>query len=672
MADSNSTLSVFFKELRNRRVFRVAAVYLGIGYAILEASSIIIPTMGFPAVIVKIILGLMVIGLPMAIILAWMFQMTPEGLRRSPKSGEKQTQDAKPLTSNGIIIALLVVIAVLLAYPRYKEVPSPTVVTETIPALNEKSIAVLPFTPFADDREDQIFADGVHDDILTQLSKIGDLKVISRTSVMQYKGTTKLISDIAKELGVANILEGSVRRAGDEIRIVAQLINAETDEHIWAETFDRKYADIFSMQSEVAQKIARALKASLTPKEKQYIETKPTENQEAWELYIQAELLLDANFMDRDSIVALYEQATLLDPNFLLPYTKLVRLHAWAYFDGTGPDPSQERMEKASVALEKASAIDPNASETHMAQGYFYYYGSRDYEQALESFALARESQPNNSDLFMATAFVERRLGRWEQARENMDKAVFLDPNNASKVIEVYGISVSMRDYSSAGKYLERWSAITGGNDASIETNRYFLEFKRSADLEKMQGVLDQALEKFDARDLLSPRVMQTFYSRDYKTGLELMEEDSTVNDWAIRAEFLRLDGQDELARAYFDSARIETEARLKDNPKSWRFLTSLGFTFSRLGQCEEAIHWGKQAVAIVPLSIDAFDGSKAMGELAYIYAVCGEEEEALDLLEKCLSIPSNIGVSELKLDPGYNSMRDNPRFQKLIQKYDS
>ena len=667
MNNSESGVGKLIQELRNRRVFRVAAVYLGVGYAILESSSIIIPMLGFAEVIPKVILGILVVGFPLALIIAWMFQFTPEGLRRSPKTGEKQSQNEKPLTGNATIIILLVFIAGLLVYPQLTD--SSTGVKDSMSSVDSKSIAVLPFTPFTKTDDDQSFADGMHDDILTQLSKVADLKVISRTSVMQYKETTMLISDIAKELGVANVLEGSVRRVGDQIRIVAQLINAETDEHLWAETFDRKYADIFSMQSEVAQKIARALKAKLTPKEKHYIETKPTENQEAWELYVRAELLWDADIMERDSIAVIYERAIELDPDFLLPYTELTALHAFAYFDGSGLDPRPERLEQARAALKKAIQLDPDAPETHRAQGYFHYYGSRNYAQALEEFSIAMESQPNNSDLFAATAFVQRRLGHWNESLANLQKAVSLDPNDGNKVRQLRDMAYMMRLWDISERYQGQLSAIHSHNEAGTESGWYYIELAQSGDLGKMQAILDQLMTKFDPAELLEIRVMHAEFTRDYENWLAL-ELSDTLGSYFTIGNLLEWTGQSDRAQSYYDSARIDAEETIQENPQDWEIYGELGVALAKLGRYEEAIDWGKQEVELMSLSRDRLSGPTALEDLAEIYMICGMLDESIGLYSQILSMPGWLSVNWLKLSPHYEPLRNHPRFKELLEQY--
>ncbi|MCF7851394.1 MAG: hypothetical protein K9M85_07015 [Candidatus Marinimicrobia bacterium] len=668
MSNQNQFIKRIFGELRNRRVFRVATVYLGVGFALLEAADIIVPMLGLPNLTILIVLAVLMLGFPIAVIMAWHYQMTPEGIRRSPKTGETQSEAHKPFTSNAIIIGLLVIIAALLAFPRYQDAPLTDEISNQAGLFDSKSIAVLPFTPFTKTVEDESFADGVHDDILTQLSKIAELKVISRTSVMQYKGTTHHIADIAHDLGVANVLEGSVRRAGDQIRIVAQLINAKTDEHLWAETYDREYADIFAVQSDVAKKIARALKAKLTPREQQYIETKPTENQEAWELYTRAELLMYTQGDSNDSIAsALYDEASRLDAEFLLPVTRLARYHAYAYFDGSGTDPSAERLGRAKAALDKAQTIEPSAPETHMAQGYFYYYGSRDYEKALEEFYIAQDAQPNNSDLFAAIAYVERRLGRWEACWEHLEKAVSLDPSHPQKVYEIRDTARRMRKWAEAEKYQKRFSAIRGGNAFAIEVADYWISLDHYGDLEKLQVIYDNLTSRFSESETIGLRQWHAYITRNWEQGL-LQNLALKQSDPFIRGQWLRLNGRSDEAMAYFDSARVAAERRIADNPEDWDAHNALGIAFAWLGEYDAAISWGRKAVEMMPISRDAVLGPEALNDLAEIYIACGEEELAIDAIETLLSVNTWLTVNRLKIMAAFDPLRDDPRFQALMK----
>lgn len=666
MTEASEGTAGLIQELRNRRVFRVAAVYLGVGYAVLEASSIIVPMLGFSELIVKIILGVLVAGLPLAIGLAWMFQITPEGLRRSPRSGEKQTPDEKPLTSNRAIVVLLTIIVILMAYQSF--VPNRTVASEpmTEMGLDPKSVAVLPFTPFTKTVEDESFADGVHDDILTQLSKIADLKVISRTSVMQYKETTKLVSDIASELGVANILEGSVRRAGDQIRIVAQLINAETDEHLWAETYDREYADIFAVQSDVAKKIASALKTKLTPEEESYINSRYTEDPEAWEWYLRAKLLFDADIGNRDSVLTLLQKAIEHDSDFLLPYVLMTRTHAWLYFDGSGNDPTPQRFEQAKKALQKAVSIAPDAPETHMAKGYYQYYAYRNYQEAMEEMSLALEMQPNNTELIAGIAYVKRRLGLWEEATQSMAKAVSLDPNNALKVAELRDFYAMQRDWDRSLKYQERLEAITGRNSNESATGRYWLErWMSNGNITHLGTVLDGLVTRLGDELTRSERYRHAYLVQNFTSALNIAREDGDLTGREVVDLYPFItDGSLDQA---LDSLVEDNNRKISETPENWIAYSHKGMVLALKGEYEEAIQLGQRGVSMMPISRDAVTGASALEYLADIYMWSGHLDEAIETYRQVISVPCWVHPIDIMIDPYYELLRTHPGYNSLI-----
>ena len=304
--------------------------------------------------------------------------------------------------------------------------------TASIP---EKSIAVLPFENFSNDKENAFFADGIHDEVLTYLAKVADLKVISRTSVMQYKNAAmRNVREIAQQLGVANVLEGSVQRSGNRVRVTAQLIDARTDTHVWAERYDRDLADVFAIQSEIAKKIADQLQAKMSLSEKAAIEKAPTMDLVAYDLYLRAQAL----FADTTDAVhareklpqaaQLLDEALMRDPNFLQAWCLLSRVHSVAYFRGHDHTPA--RLDLAKAALERAMRLQPDAGEVHLALANYYYHGFRDYKRARSELTLARQTLPNNADVFLYTGFIDRREGHWEEATRNFERAVELDPRN--------------------------------------------------------------------------------------------------------------------------------------------------------------------------------------------------------------------------------------------------
>jgi len=548
--------------------------------------------------------------------------------------------------------------------------------TVEIVGTNDKSVAVLPFTTFStEDEDNSFFADGVHDDILTQLSKIKDIKVISRTSVMEYKNTTKKIKIIAEELNVHHVLEGSVRRAGNQIRIVAQLINASTDNHIWSETYDREYADIFAIQSDVAKKIAAALKATLTPEEIDYIDEKPTDNLEAWDLYVKANILDDKENTETDSIISLYEQATRIDKNFLQPYGKIAALHAWMYLDGQGPDPSQARLNKAKQAIEKARSINSEHPDYHKAQGEVYYHG-RDYERALSEFYIALEAKPNDTDLHKLIGFVERRKGQWEESLASLKKVHELDPNSYNAIWNYYYSLYYMRHWDELERIGKR-RLILSPNDYKVHLEVLYDQLMRTGDLSAFQIGADQIINKFGPKKARGTRFEVAYFNRDFDEVIDVLDTIPEGWDrryflpkiWYLASKvnaFSRLENQ-EMVDLYADSLIIESSEMLKINPSNaWAHLyLAMGQAIS--GDRESALNELDLAEKSLPLSRDAFYGSILLQHKMYTYCMMQENDKAIELIEKLLSIPSPVSHYDLVLNPAYDPIRDDPRFQELI-----
>src|SRR5438067_6647038 len=321
----------------------------------------------------------------------------------------------------------------------------------------DKSIAVLPFQNLSDEKENAFFADGIQDDILTNLSKIGDLKVISRMSVMSYRGDgVRNAREIGKALGVATLLEGSVRRAGNRVRVNVQLINANNDEHIWAEDYDRDLTDVFAIQTDLAQKIASALQAKLSPNEKERFDRRPTQNPDAYLLFIQAhdyanrpDMLPDASLKAEQ----LFEQATKLDPNFALAFAGLSMVESWLYHSS---DPVAARREKARLNADEALRLQPDLPEGHLALGFSYYYGNRDYERALAEFEIARRGLPNESQAYLAIGSIQRRQGKWVESNANLEKAATLDPKNTNVLMNLCYSYMAQRNFEAANKTVDR------------------------------------------------------------------------------------------------------------------------------------------------------------------------------------------------------------------------
>src|SRR5256712_1369660 len=417
-------MSGFFAELQRRKVYRVAAAYIIAAGFIIQIGSAIFPAWELPNWTLRLVVVLLLVGFPVALILAWAYDVTPQGIQVTAKvPGVHWRRNIITLLAAGLAVSA---VAGFFLFPRAS-------------GRNvEKSIAVLPFQSLSDEKENAYFADGMQDDILTNLSKIGDLKVISRMSVMSYRGdAVRNAREIGKALGVATLLEGSVRRIGNRVRVNVQLINANNDEHIWAEDYDRDLTDVFAIQTDLAQKIVYTLQAKLSPNEKARLDHRPTQDPNAYLLFVQAHDYATRTDMFHDSSLKaapLFEQAIKLDPNFALAFTGLSMVESWVYHSF---DPVSTRREKARLNADEALRLQPDLPEGHLALGFSYYYGDRDYERALAEFDIARRGLPNESQAYLAIGSIQRRQGKWAESTANLEKAATLDPKNTNVLINL-------------------------------------------------------------------------------------------------------------------------------------------------------------------------------------------------------------------------------------------
>src|SRR5213080_4270197 len=401
-------MSGFFEEVKRRKVYRVAAAYVIAAGGIIQLASAAFPAWELPSWALRLVIMLLLIGFPIALILAWAFDVTPQGIRATPSAPAPRMHRRRNvimLVATGVIVSAIAGFFLLPRASAHKI---------------DKSIAVLPFENLSDDKENAYFGDGVQDDVLTNLSKIGDLKVISRTSVMPYRGKASNVREIGKALGVGAILEGSVRRIGNRVRVNVQLINAENDEHMWAEDYDRELTDVFAIQTDLAQKIANELRAKLSPSEKAQMERKPTENGEAYLAFVQGHNLSctveDLEKLKQSEL--LYQRAIELDPNFALAIARYSQLQSWIVhtFERT-----PQRREKAQTLAERALQLQPDLPEAHLARGYSYYWGDNNYDAALKEFEIAQRGLPNESEVYLAIGAIQRRQGKWVDSTTNLE-----------------------------------------------------------------------------------------------------------------------------------------------------------------------------------------------------------------------------------------------------------
>ena len=657
----------FFEELQRRKVYRVAAAYVIAAGFIIQIGSAVFPAWELPNWTLRFVVVLLLIGFPIALILAWAYDVTPQGIQATPASpGTHRRRNIIALAAIGLAISAA---AGFFLFPR----ASGRVV--------EKSIAVLPFQSLSDEKENAYFADGVQDDILTNLSKIGDLKVISRMSVMSYRGDAlRNAREIGKALGVGALLEGSVRRAGNRVRVSVQLINANNDEHIWAEDYDRDLTDVFAIQTDLAQKIASALQAKLSPHEKERLDRQPTKDPNAYLLFIQAHDYANRpeRFRD-DSLKAeeLFEQAIKIDPKFAAAFAGLSMVESWIYHSF---EPTAARREKARLNADESLRLQPDLPEGHLALGSVYYYCDRDYERALAEFEIAKRDLPNEAQAYLAIGAIQRRQGKWTESTANLEKAAALDPKNASILINLAYSYMALRNFEAADKTIDRAIAVAPESFATVGLKAY-LGVARRGDLSEAEKQFSAISPEVDANGLVTwMRSGILMWQRKFPEALAVVQkfpgETLTTYNTAPEPKAFRegsiyfLEGDKARAQIEFEQARIVSEQLLRDAPEDPARHAQHGLILAALGRKAEAIAEGKRAVELLPESRDAFDGPQFTAALAQIYAWTGETDEAFRLLDHLLNVPNGIAVSMLKLDPAWDSLREDPRFQALIDKY--
>ena len=553
-------------------------------------------------------------------------------------------------------------------------------------AIPEKSIAVLPFENRSDEKQNAYFADGVQNEILTDLAKIADLRVISRTSVMHYKsGAERNVLEIGQQLGVAHLLEGSVQRSGNRVRVTAQLIDARSDAQQWAEHYDRDLADVFAIQSEIAKAIADQLQAKLSPQEKALVEEIPTGNTEAYVFYLRANQIErnpDTLLEDYKAAEQLYMQAIELDPKFALAHARLASTCAEIFhFD----EPTEVWRTKAYAEAEIALRLQPNLGEAHFALGQCIYWMDQDYERALEQFEIASRLSPSNGDIGRLIAAIKRRQGKWEQSLEAYEKVAKIDPQNPNTVRELFFTLTAMRRWPEAAKWGERMRAIAPASlVAKIQSG--YVDFWWKGDTRLLKSLLSQVPAGTDPDGVItSCRWDVAMIDRDFVAAKRVLEtasvnEVSYTNGGPTPKTFLEgctylAQGDNENAQKAFEKARPSFETSVKEAPLSADRHANLGWFYAFMGRKDDAIREGRRAVELKPESKDAVDGAIMNCYLALIYARIGENDLAIPLIERLLktrgavdSADYSITINDLKYRWEWDPILNDARFQKLLE----
>lgn len=664
------------------RVGRVVLVYAGASWAVLEATGFFIDEFGLPRWFLPAALVLLLIGFVIIMATA-LLQARPAANASSHADRGAELPDSLGARRGSAAHRLLTwrnaLLGGALAFGLWGVGVTVWLVTHAgagDAAHDMKSVAVLPFANMSAEAENEYFSDGITDDIITHLSKIADLKVISRTSVMRYKDSDKSIQQIGQELGVAAILEGGVRRSGDQVRINAQLIDVASDSHLWAQMYDRKLTDVFAIQSDVAQQIAAALQATLTPAERKRIEHQPTENLAAYDQYLQGNAFFSRSAYERDALLQaerLYEQALALDPQLAVGWAALSRVHSriyWGYIDRTA-----HRVELAREAFERAFQIEPDLPAGHEAAGYFYYYAGRDYESALREFEAALASEPNNAEAVAGAGLVYRRLGEWDRAAMFLERVVELDPQSPDPMLTAGETLYYTRRYDEADRYLLRALAARPGNPQGLRL-RAWLRVSRSGDVQQGRALADAALDAADRDAFPGGDDLQAWWflravgddNGELLSRITLAKlGDDSVNYWLAAAELESLRGRRDAARAAYASAAEILERQVATDPEDARYRSELGVALAGLGRYDEAIGEARRATELLAIERDALWGRAFIENLALVYARAGQADLALDLLERSLELAGPLTPAWLRVDPAWDGLRENTRFQGMV-----
>jgi TolB-like protein/class 3 adenylate cyclase/Tfp pilus assembly protein PilF len=596
----------------------------------------------------------------------------------TPVSSEGPKRGKLPLIiAAGVAIAVLA-IGAFLFWQRQKPKAS-----STISGIPEKSIAVMPFENLSRDPDNAYFADGIQDEILTRLSKIADLKVISRTSTQHYKSAPENLPEIAKQLGVANIVEGSVQKSGEAVRVNVQLIKAANDSHLWADTFDRKLTDIFSVESEVAKTIADQLRAKLTGQEEQVIAAKPTKNPEAYDAYLRGlayalKPLTPGNALGAQKYL---REAVRLDPKFALSWALLSVMEAVGYLS-QALQPTVALREEVRQAAEAGLTLQPNLGEAVLAKGYYHYACLKDYDTAVRYFEQARQLLPNSSQIPESLAYVARRRGQWDRSESYFNEAERLDPRN-SYLLGQHALSyIYLRRFAEALRKLDQSLNITP-DDVDILSEKAAIA-QAEGDLPRAAALLSPVRAGADLSQVLETQIYQAILERRLASVILLLKEILAKPDPALGYENGELRfwlgwaeevaGDHAAAQESWRQARSEMEPFLKEQPENSILIGDLALTNMGLGDKATALALSERAMATVPIEKDAVSGSRPIEILTRVAAQMGEPDRAIAALQKLLSIPCYGAMAEgipltpalLRLDPMFDPLRNDSRFQKL------
>jgi len=691
-----------FTELKRRNVFRVGVAYIVGAWLLAQCADLVLDVIGAPDIVLRSLVALLGLGLVPAVIFAWVFEMTPEGVKRESEIDRSQSITGETGKKLNMATILLVIAAVsFVVFERYlPKGDSAETATPAIPAspatevqepaadrtpvdatpVNEKSIAVLPFANRSNQQDDLFFTDGIHDDLLTQLAKIHDLDVISRTSVMEYRDTRKNLKEIGAELNVATILEGGIQKVGNRVRINAQLIDVTTDKHLWAETFDRELTaeNIFDIQSEIARKIVKAIAVELTPEEEMLLSEKPTENLVAYEAYLRArEIFYSANYSRSQETAALpwLEKAIELDPEYAEAQAMLANIYGQLFWRGSHTD--QAFIEKYRATIDRALELNPNSPSALRASANFHYRVKNDYRTSLALVEQALENAPGDVDLWGDRGLSLRRLGRWEESIASFQKALEIDPANR------FYHSIMVETMTADG----RWQDIVDNtvpladadpDDLDMQVTRAIAILNLTGDLKPIEQVFEK-MNLTDSTDYITYSARVYYLQRQPDKALEVLNNAiwtsnkidpvfQTNRDYELAGAY-RLKGDLEKANFHYElvAGRLDEVMNSSLQVQTYGGM-QVAWSLARLGRTEEALELATSLLRNNPYEKDAMLHGWLVYGVALVKGLAGDQEGALDDLALSLRTSSAFRITpwELYYDPDWDFLRDNPRFVEL------
>src|SRR5256886_800492 len=668
-------------ELKRRNVYRAAVAYGVVAWFLTQLTTQVFPFFEIPNSAGRFVVIALAVGFPIAMLLAWIYEFTPEGIVRTEDLDPVHARSVQRATGRIldfiIIGVLLLVIAMLIVgrLPFYRQ---------TGESISQKSIAVLPFENLSEDKANAYFAEGIQDEILTRLSKIADLKVISRTSTQHYKSTPENVPEIARQLGVAHILEGRVQKSGDVVRVIVQLIKAANDSHLWADTFDRKLTDLLSVESEVAKAIAEQLRVHLTGREEQVIAAKPTDNPDAYDAYLRGlaynvkTAYTPANALGAQKYL---REAVRLDPKFALGWALLSTADARGYIP-TSLQPTVALCEETRHAAETALALQPDLGEALLATGNYYYACLKDYDTAVRYFEQARQFLPNSSQISVLLASVARRRSHWDQSMAYFQEAERLDPRNVNLLGQYAQCCIELRRFPEALRKFDQVLDIMPGDVDTLAAKAAIAQAE--GDLPRASALLASIHPPADDPQALETQVYQAILERRPGQIIPRLKETLAKPDPALgyitgELRFYlgwaqEVAGDHAAAQASWSQARSELQPFLKEQPENFSLIGDLALVSMGLGDKAAAFKFIEQAMAAIPIEKDAVAGPIPIEILARVAEQIGEPDRCIAALQKLLTIPYDGALAPnlpltpalLRLDPMFDLLRNDPRFHVL------